>query len=103
MRSYPSITTIRRLASALVDDHEGASWWSAPGALNLVGCVTPYDKSEAHHHYDQIAWFKEAEAPGFKPPLRCEGRGGIFDFRPPTPGIAHQCDAQLEDLRHFPL
>src|SRR5918996_4027060 len=48
LRSYPSITTIRWLASALVDDHEGASWWSAPGR-GPDKTVPPRTREEMQH------------------------------------------------------
>jgi endonuclease/exonuclease/phosphatase family metal-dependent hydrolase len=65
---------------------------------------TIYDKPEAHHHYDQIAWFTgETGSPGLKPPIRYESRGGNFDFRPVLQGSLSNVTLSWRISDHFPL
>jgi endonuclease/exonuclease/phosphatase family metal-dependent hydrolase len=65
---------------------------------------TIYDQPQAHHHYDQVAWFTgEVGAPGLKPPLRYESRGGNFDFRPVLQRSLSNVALSWKISDHFPL
>jgi len=65
---------------------------------------TIFDDPQASHFYDQIAWFAAADGtPLLKPPLRYEGQGGNFDFRPPLQGALSNVELSWRISDHYPL
>jgi hypothetical protein len=54
--------------------------------------------------YDQIAWFTGAAGtPALTSPLRYEGQGGNFDFRPTLQKVLSNLELSWRISDHFPL
>ena len=65
---------------------------------------TIFDDPVNKHFYDQIAWFTgSAGTPALTPPLRYEGLGGNFDFRPPLQKTLSNVELSWRISDHFPL
>lgn len=74
----------------------------APEHVNLPR--TLFDDPDKPHFYDQIAWFTGAMgAPQLTPPLRYEGLGGNFDFRPVLQKSLSNVELSWRISDHFPL
>jgi endonuclease/exonuclease/phosphatase family metal-dependent hydrolase len=65
---------------------------------------TLFDDPTKKHFYDQIAWFTGAAgAPQLTPPLKYEGVGGNFDFRPTLQNSLSNVELSWRISDHFPL
>jgi endonuclease/exonuclease/phosphatase family metal-dependent hydrolase len=69
-------------------------------ALNEVP-RTIFDKPQAHHYYDQIAWFVDPQK-GPVLPLTCTG-AGTFDFVPLLQGNLTKTALSFRISDHYPL
>jgi len=65
---------------------------------------TLFDDPLKKHFYDQIAWFTGAAGtPALTAPLRYEGQGGNFDFRPTLQKSLSNVELSWRISDHFPL
>jgi hypothetical protein len=65
---------------------------------------TLFDDPTKKHFYDQIAWFTGAAGtPQLTPPLRYEGLGGNFDFRPTLQNSLSNVELSWRISDHVPL
>ena len=65
---------------------------------------TLFDDPIKKHFYDQIAWFTGLSGtPSLTPPLRYEGLGGNFDFRPALQQSLSNVELSWRISDHFPL